>query len=84
MSESNASDQSDDYFEKLAKFTEEQQQKVAKVIEDSAKVMEEFKPHTVVDDVNVQVESLIKTVDEQLEKAMQNVQDQMKKINQKQ
>ena len=74
-------EQSDDYFEKLAQFTQEQQQKVAKVIDDSAKVMEEFKPYTVVKDINTQVESLIKTVDEQLEKAMQNVQEQMKKIN---
>lgn len=84
MSESNASEQSEDYFEKLAKFTEEQQQKVAKVIDDSAKVMEDFKPYAVADDVNVQVDALIKSVDEQLEKAMKNVQDQMKKINQKQ
>ena len=59
----------------------QQQEKVAKVIEDSAKVLNDFKPFTVTDDVDKQVDALIKNVDEQLTKAMDKVTEQMKKIN---
>jgi uncharacterized protein YqeY len=69
------------YFKKLEEFTRQQQEKVAKVIEDGAKVLSDFKPFTVADDVDKQVDELIKNVDEQLTKAMDKVTEQMKKIN---
>ncbi|NQZ05613.1 MAG: hypothetical protein HRT35_00490 [Algicola sp.] len=82
MSEQSSPEQdAEAYFKKLDAFTKQQQEKVAKVIEDGAKVLNDFKPFTVSDDVDKQVEALIKNVDEQLTKAMDKVTEQMKKIN---
>lgn len=74
---------SEEYFKKLAEFTEKQQEKVAKVIDEGAKVMADFKPFAVAEDINTHVDALVKTVDEQLTKAMEKVNEQMKQINEK-
>jgi methyl-accepting chemotaxis protein len=84
MSRDDASPQSrEDYFKELEAFTKEQQEKVAKVIDEGAKVMADFKPFTMSDDINTQIEALVKTVDDQLSQAMEKVTDQMKQINEK-
>jgi phosphosulfolactate synthase (CoM biosynthesis protein A) len=82
-SEESAPQSSEDYFKQLEKFTEEQQKKVAKVIDDGAKVMADFKPFSMAKDINTQVDDLVTKVNDELEKSMKKVSDQMKQINEK-
>lgn len=83
MSDQGKPQQAEDYFEKLAEFAQQQQDKVTELIEQSIKSMSDFKPFDVAEDVNEQVEKLVQSVNDELEQAMNKVNEQMKKLSQK-
>ena len=68
----------DDYFKKLAEFTQQQQQKVSSLIADNQKVMNESKPFVQAAQIESQIEALIQRVNNDLDSAMENVNERMK------
>lgn len=76
--EQNLMESADNYFKKLAEFTQNQQQKVTELIAESQKVIDDVKPFAHSEKMDLQLESLMQRVNNDLDKAMTEVNQRMK------
>lgn len=76
--EQKLTESADDYFKKLAEFTEKQQEKVSTLIADNQKAIKESKPFAQAAEIDSQTEELMQRVSNELDAAMQEVNKRMK------
>lgn len=76
--EQTLTESADDYFKKLAEFTQKQQEKVSTLIADNQKAVTESKPFTQAEEIDSQIEKLMQHVNNELNTAMKEVNKRMK------
>lgn len=76
--EQTLTESADDYFKKLAEFTQKQQEKVSSLIADNQKAVTEAKPFTQAEEIDSQIKKLIQHVNDELDTAMKEVNKYMK------
>ena len=80
--EQKLSESADDYLEKLAEFTQIQQEKVSLLLADTQKNIAELAPSNQAKQIDSQVEALMDSVSKELGSAMVDLNKQMNLINQ--